>query len=80
VAELAAETQRDPDQRRGELVIVVQGASGRPAGSAFELTRVIDILLAELPLKQAVSLAARITGEPRNRVYELALTRDERSR
>jgi 16S rRNA (cytidine1402-2'-O)-methyltransferase len=36
---------------------------------------VLDLLLAELPLKQAVALAARIARAPRNAVYALALRR-----
>ncbi len=31
------------------------------------------MLLEELPLKQAVSLASRLSGEARNRLYDLAL-------
>jgi 16S rRNA (cytidine1402-2'-O)-methyltransferase len=40
---------------------------------------VLRLLLAELPLRQAVSLAAAITGARRNALYDLALQwqRDE---
>jgi 16S rRNA (cytidine1402-2'-O)-methyltransferase len=35
--------------------------------------RVLQLLLAELPLKTAVKLASDITGAPRNALYEAAL-------
>jgi len=34
---------------------------------------VLDLLLAELPLKQAVKLAAEISGASKNALYDLAL-------
>jgi 16S rRNA (cytidine1402-2'-O)-methyltransferase len=35
--------------------------------------RVLKLLLEQLPLKTAVKLAADITGEPRNTLYQRAL-------
>ena len=57
--------EADPDRRRGEFVLVVEG---RPVerGSALDARAVLEALLAELPLKQAVALAATLTGGPRN--------------
>ena len=50
---------------------------GRPGRDAEELDaaerKVMQVLLEELPLKQASSLAARITGVPKNRLYDYGL-------
>jgi 16S rRNA (cytidine1402-2'-O)-methyltransferase len=64
----------DPEQRQGEIVILVEGQR-TPDGSTAqaEEERVLGILAAELPLKQAAALAARITGGKKNRLYQLAL-------
>ncbi len=69
--------EADPDRMRGEFVLVVEA---RPvaARQAADPDAVLDALLAELPLKQAVALAARITGERRNALYERALARKAR--
>lgn len=52
---------------------MVQGASKKIEKSQEENKRLLEILLAELPLKQAVSLAIQITGESRKPLYSLAL-------
>jgi 16S rRNA (cytidine1402-2'-O)-methyltransferase len=65
----------DANRERGEFVLVLQ-AQPRPAASAAPdaaTERTLGVLLAELPLKQAVALAASITGAPRNALYERAL-------
>ncbi len=67
--------ERAAAETRGEWVIVVAGAATPPASSDDDVERVVGILAAELPLKQAVSLAVKLTGAPRNRVYALALAR-----
>jgi 16S rRNA (cytidine1402-2'-O)-methyltransferase len=63
----------DENRGRGEFVLVVSAA---PAGRAVpaQAERVLRLLLAELPLKQAVKLAAEISGASKNALYELALT------
>jgi 16S rRNA (cytidine1402-2'-O)-methyltransferase len=61
----------DPNRRRGEFVLVLHPAPV-PADSGRD-TRVLKLLLAELPLKTAVRLAAEITGAARNGLYETAL-------
>ncbi|THF61374.1 16S rRNA (cytidine(1402)-2'-O)-methyltransferase [Pseudothauera rhizosphaerae] len=62
----------DPNRLRGEFVLVVEGAP--PAsGLGAEAERVLALLLAELPLKAAVRLAAEITGAPKNALYARAL-------
>ena len=68
---LAADAQRT----RGEFVLVLHAAEGGDSQAASDATsdHVLDVLLAELPLKQAVLLAARISGAPRNALYEQAL-------
>lgn len=69
---LAADAQR----ARGEFVLVLHP---QPPANAEELDakslKTLDLLLAELPLKTAVRLAADITGAPRNALYEAALQR-----
>jgi 16S rRNA (cytidine1402-2'-O)-methyltransferase len=63
----------DAARTKGEFVLVVSGAPARKATDEAEARRVLEILLAELPLKQAVGLAARLTHARRNELYELAL-------
>lgn len=67
----------DSDQRRGEIVVVVSGAGGA-ADEAVEREgeRVLHLLLGDLPVKRAAALAARITGDSKNRLYQLALQAD----
>jgi 16S rRNA (cytidine1402-2'-O)-methyltransferase len=74
LGEAAAWIAGDDNRSRGEFVLVVEGAPPPPEGAGVEEKRVLEMLLAELPLKQAVSLATRLTGGRKNELYELALT------
>ena len=61
----------DANRARGEFVLVLHPAPAAATGGTD--TRVLQLLLAELPLKTAVRLAAEITGQPRNALYDAAL-------
>jgi len=75
LAGLHEQLQADSHQRKGEFVVMVQGAPPRdPAAVDAASEQLLAILLSELPLKQAASLAARITGVSRNAFYECGLT------
>lgn len=64
----------DPNRQRGEFVLLVSGAPvTENAGISDEAKHILQTLLSELPLKQAVKLAAEISGEKKNALYDLAL-------
>jgi 16S rRNA (cytidine1402-2'-O)-methyltransferase len=64
--------EADSNRQRGEFVLLVSAAP--PAtGLSAEALRTLRLLLAELPLKQAVKLAAEISGAPKNALYDAAL-------
>jgi 16S rRNA (cytidine1402-2'-O)-methyltransferase len=73
LAALAARARQDKDFTRGEIVLVVAGASVAAAAADGDLDRVLQILLASVPLKQAAQLAAQITGARGNEAYKRAL-------
>lgn len=61
----------DAQRLRGEFVLVLHPAPATESGDADE--RVLRILLAELPVAQAVKLAVELTGGKRNAMYQKAL-------
>jgi len=64
----------DANQQRGEIVLVVAGAPPRlDEALSPEVMNILSILLAHLPLKQATAIAAELTGQKKNRLYEAAL-------
>jgi len=72
----------DTDRARGEFVLIVDapGATIQAGDDAEAHDRMLSTLLAELPVAQAVRLAVKLTGAPRNRLYEraLKLSKDDR--
>lgn len=66
--------EADTNQQRGEFVLLVEAAANKTSeGLPDEAVRVLKLLLADLPLKQAVKLATEITQLKKNDLYEFAL-------
>lgn len=66
--------EADDNHRRGEFVLVVEGAAATESTSTeVDVEAVLKTLLAELPVKQAVALGVKLTGGNRNALYKLAL-------
>lgn len=73
LGEALAWLEAEPNRIKGEFVVLLQGAPQQEATADVEVTRILHILLADLPLKQAAQLAAQITGLKKNDVYQRAL-------
>ena len=79
LTELSEWVNHDPHQQLGEFVILIHGVPRAEREAVDEeAERILRILLEELPVSQAVALAAKIAGLKKNRLYEyaLALKRD----
>jgi len=71
--ESVAWLEADDNNRRGEFVLLVDGAPEAQPGADADVDGMLKILLGELPLKQAVAIAVKLTGGSRNALYERAL-------
>ncbi len=70
----AAWLESDPNQQRGEFVLLIESLPEVESAEVSEdAERVLKLLMAELPLKQAVKLATEITGAKKNALYEHGL-------
>ena len=64
----------DSNQQRGEIVLLVHGASKQENEAITpEQIHIMKVLLEELPLKQAASIGAKLTGLKKNFLYDWAL-------
>ncbi|MBA4175294.1 MAG: 16S rRNA (cytidine(1402)-2'-O)-methyltransferase [Leptothrix sp. (in: Bacteria)] len=75
-AELPAWLAADKHHERGEFVLVLHAlavAAAEPGALPEDTLRTLRVLMRDLPLKQAVALAAELSGAPRNTLYQRAL-------
>jgi 16S rRNA (cytidine1402-2'-O)-methyltransferase len=69
-AEVATRFVQPP---KGEITLVVGPAAARPADEGEALAAVAELAAAGLPRRQAAALVSRLTGVPRNRLYDASL-------
>ena len=73
LAELCEFVEADPNQQKGEFVIIVSRAEIDEDESDVEIREMLEKLLPILSVKQASQVAAVLTGKKKNKIYQLAL-------
>ncbi|MGA9854435.1 MAG: 16S rRNA (cytidine(1402)-2'-O)-methyltransferase [Gammaproteobacteria bacterium] len=74
LAELVSQITSDSFATKGEVVLIVAGATAtKTTKASADVDRVLKALLAAMPVKQAVVLASEITGVSKNQLYQRAL-------
>lgn len=79
-AEVLEWLHEDDHHRRGEFVLLVQGAETEAAGEAVvDPAALRAVLLANeyMPMKKACGLVSELTGLPKNALYEAALSQNK---
>lgn len=71
--ELPAWLAADANRQRGEFVLAVAGATRQAEGVTLEARALLSALLNELPPARAARLAANLTGQKRQALYQMAL-------
>jgi 16S rRNA (cytidine1402-2'-O)-methyltransferase len=72
--DLLARLRIDNDMQKGEFVVLVAGASETKEQGSVDVETVLQALLDEdIPINQAAKIAARITGQAKNKLYRQAM-------
>ena len=69
IADVRAKVAADPNQRRGEFVLLVQGVGDDADAKVAEGRRLYARLAEHLPPSTAAKLAAELSGAPRKALY-----------
>ena len=73
LSELKQWVETDENQRKGEIVVLVEGAREQGDDEQRLLNKLLPVLVDELPVKQAAKIAAKVTGLHKNDLYRQAL-------
>jgi len=73
IAEVVGQVEADPNQRKGEFVMVIEGASGKVEVGDAEISRYMESLMKELPIKKAAAIASELLGQSKKHCYNTGL-------
>ncbi|WP_076412385.1 16S rRNA (cytidine(1402)-2'-O)-methyltransferase [Shewanella sp. UCD-KL12] len=75
VSEVLETVKNDPNQQRGEIVLMCHGYrnDAEDSGIPTEVVNTLKILVEELPLKKAAAIAGQIYGIKKNALYKYGL-------
>jgi 16S rRNA (cytidine1402-2'-O)-methyltransferase len=73
-ANLLAWLQEDPNQLKGEMVLIIEGHKVDPNEISAKAIATLKLLLAEMKPKIACAITAEIYGVKKNALYEIALS------
>jgi|TARA_B110000196_G_scaffold61080_1_gene50739 16S rRNA (cytidine1402-2'-O)-methyltransferase len=79
IEELLAQVSADSNQQRGEIVLVLAGNTVSNENLSADAEKIVKTLMRDLPITKAASLAAKITGDDKKQLYQLALTLQNKS-
>lgn len=70
-----------PLRQKGEFVLILHGFVADTDSTECDISSnaLLETLVDELPVKQAASLAAKITGKPKNQLYKQAIAISKKS-
>lgn len=71
--ELVEWVTRDQNQQKGEIVVLIEGSRQQADSKQQQLSELLHVLVDELPVKQAATIASRLTGLNKNEIYRQAL-------
>ncbi len=63
----------NPEQRKGEFVVIVQGNSNSDNEITMHDEKLLELLLQEMPLKKAANIVAQHSGKSKNQLYKIGL-------
>lgn len=71
---LLAWLEQDPNQLKGEMVLIIEGYQSNPDEISAEVINTLKLLLDEMKPKKACAIAAEIHGVKKNALYDIALS------